>query len=160
MLRNCLAGALALLLSFAPITAQSIAPDCMRGQARGAWNLPAGDQSGQVRGLLSDANGRRLVLQARLAPLPGTDGTRGGSIEGLLYPVRTDALRPAPVAAVVGTYVLGRPGRGTFEAAIVEIAKPDERPAALGKLGGVFADPARRGMDPVGTFSGRWAVCR
>jgi hypothetical protein len=125
------------------------------------WDLPAGDQGGEVRGLLVDLNGRKLMLRARLAARPATDAARGGAIEGLLYPIRTDAIRPTPIAAVVGTYALGRSGRSTFEAAIIElVGAPGERPDALGKLGGTFNDPARGALDPIGTFSGRWAICR
>lgn len=163
MLQNRLAGALgALLLCLVPLSAQSSdsdssTPDCFRGRARGAWDLPVRDQAGQVKGLLADIAGHRLALEARLTPALRE---RGGRIDGILTPITSAGIAAQPLAEIHGIYAVGPDGRGRFQAEIVGIPNKDGRPQVVGKMEGAFADPLRDGVDTVGRFAGRWILCR
>ena len=84
--RTLLALGLAALLSVAgsgssPASAQT---DCLDGRALGQWNLPSRIERGVVRGLLvqETRDGRKFALDARLAPIRGTDG---GKLDGNQY---------------------------------------------------------------------------
>jgi len=164
MLGIRLCGAIgALLLALAPLSAQASSdgadstPDCHRGRARGAWDLPVKDEPGLVRGLLGDLAGHRLALEARLTP--GPDG--GGRIDGILTPITAAGLADRPIAAVHGLYKVGELGSGRFEARILGLATTaDGVPKLQGRLEGAFEDPMDGRTDPVGRFAGRWIVCR
>lgn len=136
------------------------ASDCLSGKALGLWNLPERAQRGSARGLLiDDGGGRTFLLQAQLvaSPIPGTSG--GGVIEGQLFELDPAGTSMRPFAGVSGRYVVGRRGRGMFEAVVLRPASaPGKPPVELGKFSGAFEDgPDRPGA---GRFAARWSLCR
>ena len=160
--RTLLALGLAALLSVAgsgssPASAQT---DCLDGRALGQWNLPSRIERGVVRGLLvqETRDGRKFALDARLAPIRGTDG---GKLDGNLYVIAPGpALRP--FAQVRGTYGVGQDGSGRFDAAIVQMNQK-LIPVEIGKVVGTFSDhpdtPQAESGSP-GRFRGQWTLCR
>ena len=69
MLGKWFTGALGVaLLSLSTLSAQT-GIDCASGDARGAWDLPAGRPAGTVKGLLVDQAGHKLLLEGR--PIEG-----------------------------------------------------------------------------------------
>jgi len=167
MFRSRLAQTLGILvlslLSVTPLAAQATSSDsdCTSGRARGAWDLPARDGEGKVRGVLADLAGHRLALEARLFPADGADLRRGGKIVGVLMPMDRAGISGKPIADVHGTYVLDAGGLGHFVAEIVGVeARDGSRPKLVGKLGGSFSDPMIDGRDPIGRFAARWTICR
>jgi hypothetical protein len=161
MLRTRLARTLGILFLFVtPLAAQAPSTDCTSGRARGAWDLPARDGQGDVRGVLADLAGHRLALEARLFPADA-DPRRGGKIVGVLMPMDRAGISGKPIADVTGTYVVEPGGLGHFVAEIVGVeARDGSRPRLVGKLGGSFADPMIDGRDPIGRFAARWTICR
>jgi len=168
MLRNLLAGALVALLAspVALLSAQAtepdaITPDCISGQAFGAWDLPSEGGSGHVRGLLLQVGERQLALEAKLIPVRLPGDLRGGRIDGVLLPLTPDGVAQLPIAEVHGTYVVGRDGRGRFEAAFTELTRDPARSLErLGRIAGLFRDPQGDGENTLGRFAGRWVLCR
>ena len=161
MLGKWFVGALgAALFSLSTLSAQT-GLDCASGNARGAWDLPAGRPAGYVKGLLVDQAGHSLMLEGRLTPLQLPDGRRGGLLDGLLFVPTTDGTAPRPVAEAHGVYTLDLNGRGHFESRVLELPSDlHKEQRTIGKLAGAFADPMYRGRDPVGRFVGQWAICR
>jgi len=140
--------------------APNVDPDCISGQAFGAWDLPSARVPGHVRGVLVQVGQRKLVLEAKLDPAVLPKDQRGGRMDGVLLPLRADGSVPLPIAEVHGTYVVGPDGSGRFEAAITELARdPLARPERMGMIAGLFRDPEGRD-DPIGRFAGRWSICR
>lgn len=162
MIRFLLSGALASLLVLVPTSgAQSQATDspgdCLRGLARGGWDLPAGDRLGHVRGVLVDRASRRFLLEARLNPRPIAGGAHTGILSGRLYRLTDDGVAPRPLAEVRGTYAVGGERRGRFEAVLATPAdRAGDEHELLGRMEGRFRDPQATDRDPVGRFEAHW----
>ena len=180
MLRHLLAS-LVLLVAPAPLAASpndfDLAADCTIGVAGGDWNLPLGDQPGNVRGFLVDRAGRKLGFEGVLTPVRTMpNGVVRGRLDGALYPLKKDdKFHPKALAEVTGRWVSGPAGRGRFRAAIAEVQKgngngngngnggnAEQAVAASGKVAGQFLDLRSEtlGLDPVGAFTCRWTICR
>jgi len=157
MLRLVSSALCALLLSSAPLTAQTT-PNMMGGRMQGAWDLPNGDLPGRARGVMFYLGEVVVGLDARLTPMPTTGLTRGGRIDGVLRRKTDTGFAPEVIAEVHGTFLVNPDRTGTFEAVIVPPEVKGVRPEPIGKMAGVFADPMLRDRNTVGRFTGRWAV--